>query len=110
MLVCTKFTKYEKGSLIGFADITVPKWGIEIKGCALCKKDTQRWVNLPAKEFITPTGEKKFTPHVRFHDQKHWKIFCTQAKNAIDLYILESQQLENAVEHEINETKNKVRS
>lgn len=99
MVICTNFIKYENGHLKGFADFFVPKWGIEIKSCSFCVKEEKRWINLPSKEFVNDEGQKKFSPYIRFQNQEHWKVFCTQAKHAVDSYLLENQELSNGEEN-----------
>ena len=71
MIVCTKFSPHLNGSLIGFADLFIPKWGIEIKGCALCQQNEKRWINLPAKEYKDSEGKKRYSAYVRFQKSCH---------------------------------------
>lgn len=80
---CIKFRKYEKGTLQGFADLFVPKWGVEIYGFSLHEKNGKRWINFPSKEY-EKDGEKKHVSYFRFRDAKHYNLFCNMAKDAIE--------------------------
>lgn len=95
MIECTKFKTFQKGSFQGFADLLVPSWGIEIKGCSLYMKEGRRWVSMPSKEFTNAEGEKKYAPIVKFHDKNHMDAFSEQAKQAIDKWCSENAQQEN---------------
>jgi len=94
MIECTKFKSFQKGHLQGFADFSVPKWGVEICGCSLYMKDGKRWVNLPANEYTNADGEKKYAPFLRFKEKEHWTAFCEAAKGAIDKWCAENPQQE----------------
>lgn len=98
MIECTKFKPFQKGYLQGFADIHLPKWGIEICGCSLYEKDGKRWVNVPGKEYTNAQGEKKYSPFLRFKQKEHWELFCQRSKEAIDAYCKE-QRVEEEILH-----------
>lgn len=84
MIECMKYKSVNKGSLLGYADLYLPKVGIEIYGCSLHQKDGRRWVNLPSKEYTDGNGEKKYAPIVKFPNKFHMDEFAKQAKEAIE--------------------------
>ena len=84
---CLRYKEFKKGSLLGFADIFVEKWGVEIKGFSMHFKDGAKWVNLPSKEFQNEEGEMKYSPVFKFRDTDHQKSFCKAVLEAINLYI-----------------------
>jgi len=96
---CIKFRKFDKGTLKGFADIWVPKWGLELYGITLHEKEGRRWVNFPANTY-EKEGETKSAPHYRFRNKDHWTLFCEKVKEAIDQKIKE----DSTYEGEINES------
>lgn len=49
-LACTSWKPVAKGSLVGFADIVLPRAGIRFLGCALYEQDGTFWVAPPARE------------------------------------------------------------
>lgn len=94
MIECTRFKAFQKGYLQGFADISIPKWGVEIQGLSLYMKDGRRWVNLPGNEYTNKEGEKKYAPFLRFTEKDHYIAFVEAAKAAIDKWCSENQQPE----------------
>lgn len=90
MLKCIKYNPYAKGTLLGFADIFVPKWGVEIYGLTYHEKDGKRWVNFPSREY-EKDGEKKRMSYFRFPDSGHYTLFCEKVKVAIETKINEPQ-------------------
>lgn len=84
MIECTKFVKHENGNLLGYADLFVTKWGLDIKGCTLHAKGEARWINFPCKEFINSQKEKIYVPIISFREKAHMEAFKEEAKKAID--------------------------
>lgn len=81
---CTKYRAMNRGNLLGFADIYVPKWGVEIMGCTHCKKDNNEWVNLPSKEYTKPdTNEKAYAMTIKFKDKNLGYAFSAQCLEAV---------------------------
>ena len=89
MIKCIKYKSYVKGTLLGFADIFVPKWGVEIYGLTYHQKDGKRWVNFPSREY-EKDGEKKHAPYFKFPDNSNYNIFCEKVKEAIEIKIQET--------------------
>lgn len=80
---CTRFFSFTKGSLLGFADIYIPKWDAEICGVRLYQKDGKRWVSVPGSDYDKGDGEK-FSPFLKFRDKGNWEAFVKKAKDAIE--------------------------
>lgn len=93
MIKCERFTKVNKGALVGYADLYVDKWDLEIKGVQLLEKNGSRWVNFPSKEY-EKDGGKKYMPYVRLKKKENYERFMEEAKNAIDLKLMESKPLD----------------
>jgi len=85
---CMKFTALNKGVLVGFADLYVPKMDLEIYGCQFCNKDGRRWLNMPQREYMKD-GEKKYLSIVRFKDKAKQDLFAEAAIKAIEKKIAE---------------------
>jgi hypothetical protein len=80
---CTGYKEINKGTLLGYADIFVTKWGIEIRGCSHHKKGNQEWVSLPSREYTKPDGQKAYAPIVQFKEKNHAGAFGDACKKAI---------------------------
>ncbi len=96
MIECIKFKSFSKGDLQGFADFYIPKWGVELCGCALFKKGGKRWIRLPSQEYQNNQGEKKYAPIVKFKEKSHEEQFLKQAKAAIDGWCREGENEKNS--------------
>ena len=85
---CTNFRAYENKSLRGWANLFIPKMGIEIFGCAVYEKDGKRWVNMPQRQWKDPeTGEEKYVNVIKLRDKAHWEAFKDSAMQSIDAWI-----------------------
>lgn len=81
------FKPMGRGTLQGFADIFVPKMGLEFYGITYHKKGTQEWVNLPQREVIEKeTGAKKYMHQVRFKERSHQDAFSKTVIDAIKAF------------------------
>lgn len=98
MIECIKYKSYIKGTLQGFADFYVQKWGVEIIGCSIYMKDGKRWINFPSKEFINAEGGKAYSPQIKFRERAHMDAFANEAKKAIDEWCKNNQPEEAKAE------------
>jgi len=71
---CIKFRPHLSGSLIGWADFKVPKWGIILQGCGVFEKGDKRWVGLPSRAYQV-NGETKYEPIMAFIEEAHAEAF-----------------------------------
>lgn len=86
------YKPFEKGSLVAFVDLYVPKMGLEIYGCSIHRKDDGRWLNLPSKEYQDKeTGETKWSSVIRFRDKDHFAKFCKAALHVVDEHVRQNQ-------------------
>lgn len=85
MIKILRFTPVNKGSLVGYFDIEIEKWGgFQIFGCAYMVKDKQRWINFPQKEGKpADDGKKTFFSHCRFADRKMMDSFQEKVIEAL---------------------------
>ena len=91
---CIKFRHVGKGSLVGYADLYVPAFGLEIYGCQVFCKDGRKWMTFPSKETgVDENGKKKYWPHVRFRSRESMDNFSSSAMIAIDEEISKIQPL-----------------
>lgn len=79
---CLKFTPKSSGALQGFADIYVPKWGVEIFGVSIFMKDGRRWVSMPSREY-DQDGVKKYWPYLKFREKAHMDAFSKKVMEAV---------------------------
>lgn len=92
MLECTRFKSLNSGALQGFADIFVPKWGVEIKSIAVFMRDGRRWISMPGREYTNAEGQVKNAPFMWFKDKNMSDIFSEEVKKAVDKWCAENQE------------------
>lgn len=93
MIECMRFKPVNKGCLVGFADLFLPKMNLELFGCAFyVKNNKEKWVSLPCKEFQDDTGSKKYIPMVKFRNASFIKLFSEEAVACIEKKINEIQE------------------
>jgi hypothetical protein len=82
---CTKFRSRVIGSLLGFACVEVPKWGVEIRNIKLFMKNGKRWISMPGYEFEID-NETKYAPFMVFLEPSHKSVFQDKVIEAIDRF------------------------
>ena len=71
-------------SLIGFVDVYISTFGLEIIGCTIFEKDGRKWVSLPQKEYVKD-GKKQYSPINRFRDRAKQDAFSRAVIEAVAL-------------------------
>lgn len=100
-ITCTAFKQVNKGVLIGFANIYIPKWGVEIFGVSLFEKNGKRWISMPSREYEDKTdGKKKYMPHIRFREKSHGDLFASKVMDAIVKFCGECPRQDSIFEQE----------
>lgn len=89
-IVVHKFKRFQKNTLQAFVALELPS-GVVINECLLHEKNGSRWINLPAREYTTSSGEKSWMPMVGFADEDARKRFQAAALAAIDDYLREAR-------------------
>lgn len=83
MIKIINYKPINKNTLVGFVDISIPQFGLEIYGCTHFKKGSQEWVSFPQKEYTDKEGVKKYLSIVRFKDRNESDKFSKEALQAI---------------------------
>jgi hypothetical protein len=87
---CIGFVPVNKNTCLGFANVYIQKWGVEIYGLTYHEKDGKRWVNFPSKPYTDKEGKKCYASYFRFRETPHYTLFCDKAKEAIQAYIVKN--------------------
>jgi hypothetical protein len=75
---------YEKNTLRGFFDLTLP-WGLIIRGLTLHVRNDSRWVGMPGVKYSKADGTTGYTPVLEFVDRAAADEFRDVALAALDL-------------------------
>lgn len=83
-LVCVAWKTVRKNSLVGFADLLLPRAGLVLLECSLHEKDGAAWVNPPAKEIRDSSGARTgWKDCVTFQDRNARRAWSDAAVAAV---------------------------
>ena len=63
-------------------NLFVEKWGVEIKNLLFFQKGNSEWISFPSREY-EEEGKKKYSPFIRFRDNKLMDAFSKQVIEAV---------------------------
>jgi len=94
-----KYKEFNKGSLLGFLNLNIPKWGITINEIGVFQSNGRRWVSLPSRMYEVE-GEKKYFPYICFDEKTHKDAFSDAVIKALDEFS-SAQPIKESVEMEL---------
>lgn len=77
----------QKGNLLAVCDVHIKPWKLTLVDVKIFEKGANRWINLPAQELITSTGEKKYKELILFDNDTVKNKFRNEIMGAIDKYL-----------------------
>jgi hypothetical protein len=83
------FRPLSKGTLIGFAEVELPRWGLTINDVAIHSKNGKFWAQQPAKPRMTggevqfENGKIHYTPILGWRDREVSDRFCAVVGEAV---------------------------
>jgi hypothetical protein len=84
-----------RGSLVGFADLHLPRHRMKLFSCTVHEQNGSRWVGLPARTWVDrdgnlvrdqDTGKPKYQPILQFDSKDILNAFSDAAISALDAY------------------------
>lgn len=81
-----EFKPFQKNALQAFFSLELPS-GMILNDCLLHQKNGSRWVNLPAREYAKPGGEKSWMPLIEFASKDARERFQAATLAAVDAYM-----------------------
>lgn len=91
-VICTKWTPKNSGFLVGYANIKIVPYDLEIYGCKVFEKNGMKWINFPDREGIDPdTKERKYYQIISIKSREISDSFKTQCLKAIENYKPENE-------------------
>ena len=87
MIEVQNINPIQKGSLLATCDVHIKPWHMTLHEVKIFEKGANRWIGMPAKEFTTPEGEKKYTDLVTFDNENVKNRFRSQVMGAIDKFL-----------------------
>ena len=82
-----------KGSLLATCDVYIGPWDQELREIKIFEKGQNRWLGMPAREFVNSMGEKKYVELIDFRREATKNRFRAQIMGAVDKYLAENPDL-----------------
>jgi len=82
-IVASNFRRIDKNTLVGSADLTVPRWNMRFRGCLWHKRGAKEWVAFAVREWLDRDGSKQYAVLVEFTDRDTHDRFQQAALAAI---------------------------
>ena len=101
MIEVLAYKALDKGGLQGIVNLKITKLCLIFNKCKIFKKENRRFIGLPS-EMYEKDGVKKYSPLVLFDDKEMSERFNRQALEAIDEYIAQEKQKEDALRYDQN--------
>jgi hypothetical protein len=94
-IVCIEWRPCERGTLRGFAKISIPKWRLTMDGCAVHERDGRKWAQLPARPQLDPSGNLVREPNgkiryariLSFADRETERLFSDHIVSAVERFV-----------------------
>lgn len=87
MIEVQNINAINKGSLLAICDVHIKPWKLTLHEVKVFEKGANRWIGMPAKEFVNDLGEKKYTDLVTFDNESVKTRFRSQIMGAIDKFL-----------------------
>lgn len=87
MLEVQNINAVQKGSLLAICDVHIIPWKMTLHEVKIFEKGANRWLGMPAKEYINDMGEKKYTDLITFDNESVKNSFRNQIMGAIDRFL-----------------------
>src|SRR5262249_32469909 len=85
-VIVSDFKQHSKGTLQGFFTATLPS-GMVVHGLMLHKRDGQRWVGLPGREYTDKNGQRQFNRIIEFASRTTSDRFQAEILAAVDRHL-----------------------
>lgn len=87
MIEVHSFYPVQKGSLLAKCDVRIVPWKLTIHEVKIFEKGANRWISLPAREFVNDAGEKKYVDMISFDNDTVKNRFRDQIMEKITMYL-----------------------
>lgn len=87
MIEIQNFEVLDKGSLYAVCDVSIIPWKLTLNEIKVFKSGANRWITMPAREFINDAGEKKYIELITFNTNQVKNRFRDQIMEHIDKFL-----------------------
>lgn len=82
-----------KKSLLATCDVHIIPWKLTLHEVKIFETGANRWISMPAREFVNQMGEKKYIDLITFDNDAVKNRFRSQVMGAIDKFLAENPDL-----------------
>lgn len=93
MLEVLNINPIQKGSLLASCDVHIVPWRMTLHEIKIFEKGAQRWITLPAREYVNEMGEKKYIEQISFDNLGIKDRFKSQITEAVDAFLASNPDL-----------------
>lgn len=87
MLEVSNINAINKGSLLASCSVHIIPWKMTLHEVKIFEKGSNRWLGLPAREFVNAMGEKSFVELITFDNDAVKNRFRAQIMGAVDKFL-----------------------
>lgn len=84
MIEIKNVRQINKGVLVASCDVYIAPWHLTLHEVKIFEQGDKRWISLPTKEVVDPTGVKKYFPLVSFDTEELKNRLRDQVMGAFD--------------------------
>lgn len=93
MLEVQNIIPINKGNLLASCDVHIIPWKLTLREVKIFEKGANRWISMPAREFINDLGEKKYIELMSFDNEAIKNRFRTQIMSAVDKFLSDNPEM-----------------
>ena len=93
MLEVQNINAINKGTLLAVCDVHIVPWKLTLKEIKIFEKGANRWIGMPAREFVNEMGEKKYIELMEFDNEGVKNRFRSQIMGTIDKFLSENPDM-----------------
>lgn len=93
MLEVQNIQPVHKGNLLAVCDVHIIPWKMTLNEIKIFEKGANRWIGMPAREFVNEQGERKYIELVTFDNDGVKNRFRSQIMGAIDKFLAENPDM-----------------
>lgn len=87
MIEVQNINPLNKGNLLAMCDVHIIPWKLTLHDVKIFEKGVNRWITMPAKEYINEAGEKRYIELITFDNEGVKNRFRSQIMGAIDQFL-----------------------
>ncbi len=93
MIEVQNINPINKGSLLAMCDVHIVPWKMTLHEVKIFEKGANRWIGMPAREFVNDAGEKKYVELLSFDNESVKNRFRSQVMGAIDKFLASNPEM-----------------